>query len=101
MLIDVNKYVNLVFEKLNNIEFYSEVDLKDLEKTITAHLKAVYDDKIEALSLQFDIDRHKGLPIDSDRYKEEYAKIRREIMAEAYEISLSDNNPFGLINIKD
>ena len=89
MLIDVSRYVGIVMEKLESVGYYSEVDKEQLEAAITKQLSDIYDEKIAALSLQFDIDRHKGLPIDNRRYKEEYAKIRREIMTEAHDIALS------------
>lgn len=89
MLIDINRYVDIVMEKLDSIDFYSELSKNELEAVVHKKLSNIYNEKITALSLQFDIDKHRGLLIDNERYKKEYDKIRREILTEAHDIALS------------
>ena len=75
--------------KLKDAGFYSELEKDELEKSITKQLNSIYEDKIAVLSLRLDIERHKGIVIDNEDYKKQYDKIKREIMAEAYDIALS------------
>ena len=89
MLIDVNKYVDIIMTKLENASYYSEISRAELLVVITKKLSAIYDDKITALSLKFDMERDKGLPLDSGTYREEYDRIRREILEESYQIALT------------
>lgn len=90
MLIDIDKYAIMAMDRLEASGFYSEIDPAELLESIRKSLDAIYSEKITVLSLKLDLEQARDLPISSNKYKAEYANIRRELMDYANEISMTE-----------
>lgn len=78
---DLNIYVDAIMQKLIDAKFYSEVEEYDLRKTISKYLTDEYNEKVELLQLQVDMENMKGSIKDVEYYRTKLTEIKSHIIS--------------------
>lgn len=79
---ELEKTVDLFFEKLDKSIHYSEIPKSQLRTVIAKHINEIYSNEIRRLQIYEDTMKMRGLGLTELEYDEEYTKIQRIITRE-------------------
>ena len=84
---DLSIYVDAVMQKLKDAKFYSEMEEQEVKKSIEMYLVNEYNDKVELLQLEADMENSRGKIRDIDYYKSKLTEIKSYIITLTRELS--------------
>jgi len=83
---DLRIYVDAVMQKLEDANYYSEIEKVELRFIIEKRLKEEYNDRIALLNLEVDMETSKGTLKDSDYYRSKLNEIKSYMITLTREI---------------
>lgn len=84
---DLTVYVDSVMYKLEDAQYYSEIEKVELRFIIKKYLTEEYNDRIALLNLEVDMENAKGSLKDSDYYRTKLNEIKSYLITLTRELS--------------
>ena len=89
---EIRPYVDLIIEKFDKANGYTEIDKKILRSTIAKYLEDIYDEEIENLCTRLEINSDGDLLLDTGVYNRELLKIKSIVLRKSQELSKSNKD---------
>jgi len=83
---DLRVYVDAVMQKLEDANYYSEIEKDELRFIIHKYLKDEYNDRIALLNLEADMETAKGNIKDVEYYKNKVNEIKSHMITMTREL---------------
>jgi hypothetical protein len=89
---DLKIYVDNVMYKLEDANYYSEIEKIELRFVIEKHLREEYNDRIALLNLEVDMETAKGTLKDNDYYRSKLNEIKSYMITLTRELSQANKD---------
>lgn len=84
---DLRVYVDAVMQKLEDAQYYSEIEKVELRFIIDKYLRDAYNDRVDLLNLEVDMETAKGTLKDMEFYRSKLTDIKSHVISLTRELS--------------